>query len=253
MGENVRVIIGAESFYLKGNEIGILISHGFMGTPQSVQYVGESLAALGYTVLAPRLKGHGTTPYDLEKCTYQDWFKSLELGYQFLKQRCQKIFVIGQSMGGTLTLHLAKKYHLDGITLINTALSLPSLDYLAGETVTRFIEEGKPDIKANDVHEITYSHAPVQSIQQLQQLMKKTPEIFSSITSPVLGIRSAVDHVVPPENTNYILENVQSAYKKLVILQNSYHVASMDHDKEQIVEEAHQFIQEQLKGRLQAI
>ncbi len=108
--ERFQVIKRAESFYFKGNEMGILISYEFMGTPQSVRFLGESLARYGYTVLGIRLKGHGTHYRDLEKCTHEDWFESLERGFEELKQRCTSIFVIGQSMGGTLILKLAHKF-----------------------------------------------------------------------------------------------------------------------------------------------
>src|SRR5689334_5026232 len=119
MEENFPVINGAEAFYCKGGKVGILLSHGFMGTPQSVLYLGEALAQYGYSVSAPRLKGHGTDYRDLEKCHHEDWFESLERGYQQLKQQCTSVFVVGQSMGGTLALWLAHRYsHIKGIILM---------------------------------------------------------------------------------------------------------------------------------------
>src|SRR5690554_4668640 len=146
---NYPVIEGAESFYIKGGEIGVLICHGFMGTPQSVRYLGERFAELGYTVLAVRSKGHGTDYRDLEKCTSEDWFNSLENGYKVLKEECSKVFVIGQSMGGALTLKLAYKYpNIDGIMLINAALSVPAYEFVRKlDHPPRYINEGKPDIK----------------------------------------------------------------------------------------------------------
>lgn len=72
MTKKYPVISGAEEFYFKGDKTGILISHGFMGTPQSVKYIGEQLANYGYSVLAPRLEGHGTHQFDLEQTTYRD-------------------------------------------------------------------------------------------------------------------------------------------------------------------------------------
>ena len=99
MEERFPVVKGAESLYFKGSEIGILISHGFIGSPQSVRFLGESLAQYGYSVLGPRLKGHGTHYNDLEKCSQEEWFESLERGYEVLKQQCTSIFVMGQSMG----------------------------------------------------------------------------------------------------------------------------------------------------------
>lgn len=247
MAERFPVIKGAEPFYFKGNEIGVLISHGFMGTPQSVRFLGEALAQLGYSVFGPRLKGHGTHHYDLEKCAHGEWFESLENAYLELKKRCTIIFVIGQSMGGTLTLRLANKYRdIKAIMLINTALTIPTLDYLKEQTKPRFIDEDAPDIKADDVYEITYPKAPLTAIHEIQNLMENTPQLLPSITCPVLAIKSAEDHVVPPENTDYIIENIGSINKEMVILNNSYHVASMDNDKEQIVEECHHFINKQI-------
>ena len=221
MKEKYPVIPGAESFYIKGNDIGILISHGFNGTPQSVRYIGEELAKYGYTVMAPRLKGHGTHVYDMEKSTYKDWLESLEKGYFELKKRCKSIFVIGQSMGGTLSLWLAKKYKdIKGIITINPALSLPAFENLKGKSYPQFIEEGEPDIKAETVSEITYDRVPIRSIHELQKLMELTPSILSEIKCPILGMKSISDHVVPHKNTDFILNTIGSKQKELVILKN---------------------------------
>ena len=246
MNERFQVLEGAEPFYFKGGDIGVLISHGFMGTPQSMRFLGEEFARYGYTVLGPRLKGHGTHYRDLENCTHEDWFESLENGYHELKKHCTSIFVIGQSMGGTLTLKLAHKYSdINGIILINPALSVPIYDSLKGVNEPRFMVEGKPDIRMKDVHEITYDYVPLTAIHELQNVMETIPAILPSIESPVLGVHSAIDHVVPPESTDYIIEKIGSDQKEKIVLQNSYHVASLDHDQEKIVKSTHRFIQHQ--------
>ena len=247
MEEQFPIIKGAEKFYFKGNKIGILISHGFIGTPQSVHYLGERLAHYGYSVLAQRLKGHGTNHYDLETCTHEEWFDSLEKGYQELNQHCTSIFVLGQSMGGTLALWLAHKYRdIKGIILINAALTIPAYEHLKGKTIPRFIDEGEPDINAEDSYEITYQKVPIKAIHQLQKLMDITPAILPDIHSPVLGFVSVEDHVVPAENTDYIIDHIGSRLRERIVLLNSYHVASLDYDKEQIVKECHRFVQQQV-------
>jgi carboxylesterase len=247
MQELYAVIPGAESFYIKGNNIGILISHGFNGTPQSVRYIGEELAKYGFTVLAPRLKGHGTHVYDMENSIHEEWFESLERGYFELKKHCESIFVIGQSMGGTLSLWLAKKYKdINGIITINPALSLPAYENLKGKSYPKFVEEGEPDIKAKNVSEITYEKVPIKSIHELQKLMELTPSILSEINCSILGIKSINDHVVPHKNTDFVLNTICSTKKELVILHNSFHVASMDHDKDLIIKYSNLFIKKQL-------
>lgn len=247
MEKRYSVINGAESFFYKGNQVGILLSHGFVGTPQSVHFIGEKLSEFGYTVMAPRLPGHGTHYLELELYTYHDWFRELEKAYLFLKKQCSVVFVVGQSMGGALALRLAHKYpEIKGIVTINAALSLPAFDYLKGKSGPRFIAEGTPDIKAKGVTEIAYDQTPLHAIHQLQALMASTPYFVPKIKTPILCVKSAVDHVVPPENTDFIYHHIQSAEKKLLVLPNSYHVASMDHDKEFLVGKLHNFVQTQL-------
>lgn len=248
MKEQYPVIPGAESFFMKGNEIGILISHGFAGTPQSVRAIGEGFAQLGFTVLAPRLKGHGTHYNDLEDCTKEDWFRSLEEGYDELQAYCSTIFVLGQSMGGTLALQLAKKYEeIAGLILINSALTIPSFDIYRNQTAPRFIAEEKPDIKAENVYEITYDDTPLKAIHQLQQLMEETVTVLTDIKQPIIAMKSMVDHVVPPTNTEYIVNKVRSNTKQLITLENSYHVASMDNDQENIIHYSRKFLEQHSK------
>ncbi|MFK2826042.1 alpha/beta fold hydrolase [Bacillus sp. B190/17] len=243
MNEQYAVIPGAESFYFERGEVGILLSHGFIGTPQSVRFVGEKLAEQGFTVLAPRLKGHGTHYFDMEACTHEDWYESLKQGYLQLKKRGKKVFVMGQSMGGTLALKLAAEYKdIEGIITINAALTLPAFEYLKHSPAPRFIKEGKPDIKAEGVYEITYEKAPVRAIRELQKLMAETPAVIGQIQAPALCIKSFTDHVVPPENTAFIYRSLTSKNKRIVTLPNSYHVASMDHDKEFLVQQTARFI-----------
>jgi carboxylesterase len=245
MAEKYPVLPGAESFFFKGNDIGILISHGFVGTPQSVRYLGEYLASKGFTVYGVRLRGHGTHYEDMERCSYQDWIQSLDDGFSFLQQHCRDIFIIGQSMGGTLTLNLSQKHkNIKGIILINAAInSIPPMErYKNNKQSPRFVPEGDPDIKAKNVHEITYPKAPIRSIHQLFELMAETRDKLSSISCPVLALRSEDDHVVPPESTSFILSAIQSEIKEVVPLYNSYHVASMDNDKEIIAQHCSEFI-----------
>lgn len=251
MMEKYPVIQGAEAFFYKGNEMGILISHGFVGTPQSVRFIGDSLAEYGYTVFAPRLPGHGTHYHDLESVTYEDWFAELEKGYIFLAEQCKAVFVIGQSMGGTLTLRLAHKYpQIKGIATVNAALTIPGFENLKTGNHPKYIPEGEPDIKAKGVNEITYHQTPLHAVRQLQALMEDTPPICSQITTPILCVKSAIDHVVPPANSDWIYNSVKSTAKELVTLPNSYHVASMDNDKQMIVERFQRFVQQQLMEKL---
>ncbi|SEH68246.1 carboxylesterase [Halobacillus karajensis] len=123
-----KVLNGAEEIRFEGNKVGILISHGFTGTTQSIKPLAEAYARGGYTVYCPRLKGHGTTPEDMETTSYQDWIASVESAYEWLLERCKKVFVVGLSMGGTLALYMASQYkRIAGVIPINAAIDIPAL------------------------------------------------------------------------------------------------------------------------------
>lgn len=237
------VIHGANSFYYQGGDIGILLIHGFIGTPQSVEYIGEKLANRGNTVYAPRLKGHGTKSTDLEVYNEDDWFNDVDTAYQKLKETCKQVYCLGQSMGGALALLLAKKYQdLDGLILINTALSLPDYEHLKYYEADHYIAEGKPDIKNPQIHEITYHHIPVKAVHALQRIMKDAEKSLQQIHCPILCFKSIHDHVVPPENTDRLFIEIQTDHKWLRVLYNSFHVASMDYDAAKIVEDTAEFL-----------
>ena len=245
--EHYPVISQAESFFLKGTSTGILLCHGFLGTPQSVKELGEAIAAHGYTVSCPRLPGHGTHFKDLEQFVCGDWFAQIEEAYNELKQTCSSVIVIGQSMGGTLSLDLVSRHpDIQGIILINPAIDIPAFETYRNQPSTAYVTEGRPDIKKEDALEITYEQTPVKAYHQLLHYMNAVDAKLADVRCPVVCFQSLEDHVVPPGNTDYILSKVQSENKRRYELHNSYHIASMDHELDFIVEKAIQFVEEAL-------
>ncbi|MCP8969505.1 alpha/beta hydrolase [Ectobacillus ponti] len=246
--ERYSVLPGAEPFYFKGNEIGVLVSHGFTGTTQSMRFIGERLAEAGFTVYGPRLKGHGTHYEDMEASTYAEWVASVEEGYEKLKQECKRVFVLGLSMGGTLTLYLASKYpDISGIVPVNAAIEITAMEPLEGASEPRYLDAIGSDIKQAGVVELAYEKTPVKSVGEILQLMRLTKERLPLIQCPALIMVSTEDHVVPPDNSRLILESISSAEKEILQLENSYHVATLDQDKELIAERAISFIQAHCK------
>ncbi len=244
-----QILPGAEPFFFEGNEVGCLVSHGFTGTTQSMRPLGEYLAHEGdFTVSGPRLAGHGTAPEDMAQTTAEDWIRSLEDALATLRQRCSAIFVTGLSMGGTLTLYLAARYPdlVRGALPINAAIFLDNPD-LAGLAFAPdapvAISGVDSDIKQPDATELAYPVVPVPAIRQIYALMAVARELLPRVTCPTLVFQSREDHAVPPENGPYIVERVGATDKRLVWLEQSYHVATLDHDKELIAREAVRFIQ----------
>ncbi len=126
----VEVLKDAEPFQYEGNDIGVLVVHGFTGSTQSMRYLGESLhRRFGFSVVGPRLPGHGTSPDDMETTGYLDWLGGAEEALRTLAARKRKVFVTGLSVGGTLTLNLAARFGdlVHGVAPIAAAAgSIPS-------------------------------------------------------------------------------------------------------------------------------
>ena len=243
-----KVMAGAEPFFFEGNEVGCLVSHGFTGSPQSMRFLGEYLANEGgLTVVGPRLKGHGTSVGDMARSSAENWIRNLEAGLRTLQERCSKIFMTGLSMGGTLTLYMAAMYPdvICGAVPINGAVFVDNPD-LAGlafmEAAPATVPGVGGDIKKPGVTELAYADVPVPAIRQLYALMSVTRELLPRVKCPTLVIQSRDDHVVVPDNGPFIIDNAGAEDKQLLWLENSYHVATLDHDKELIARETLQFI-----------
>ena len=247
MAEKYPILQGAEPFYAEGNNVGILVSHGFTGSPQSMRSLYEAYAAEGYTVCGPLLKGHGTHYEDMENTTYEDWVHSIEEAYQWLQARCDTIFVTGLSMGGTLTLYMAANYpEVQGIILINAAVVLPGMEATRHITDRQFLDGIGSDIKKHGVTELAYAKTPVRSINELLNLTENVRKQLYKITCPTLIFVSDEDHVVPPYNSQIIADGIQTIEKEICRLENSYHVATLDHDRDVISNKTIAFIKSHL-------
>ncbi|OKO90172.1 alpha/beta fold hydrolase [Geobacillus proteiniphilus] len=244
MSEQYPVLPGAEPFYAENGPVGVLLSHGFTGTPHSMRPLAEAYAKAGYTVCLPRLKGHGTHYEDMERTTFHDWIASVEEGYEWLKKRCGAIFATGLSMGGTLTLHLAE-HHPDirGIVLVNAAIDIPAIraGLAGGGELPRYLDSIGSDLKNPDVKELAYEKTPTASLLQLARLMEQTKAKLDRIVCPALIFVSDEDHVVPPGNADIIFQGISSTEKEIVRLRNSYHVATLDYDQPMIIERSLEF------------
>ncbi len=244
------ILSGAEPFSLDGNAIGVLVSHGYTGSPQSMVDLARSLARDGgYTVRVPRLPGHGTTPQDMAGTGARDWVNGVQEALSELRERCRSVFVAGLSMGGTLALYLAGMYPdaVSGVMPINAPVSFPGPDLallaLAPEG-PEFVPGIGSDICDPSATELAYSEVPVATIHQLYALVAVTADLLPRVSAPVLAFQSDQDHVVSPDNGPLILERVGSADKRLIKLARSYHVATLDFDKDLIAQECLGFIRE---------
>ena len=244
----MAILTGAEPFRHDGSDIGVLLCHGFTGTPQSLRPWGEYLAERGYTVHVPLLPGHGTTWQDMNSTRWQDWYACVDRAFRELHETCERVVVGGLSMGGALSLQLAQEHgpRISGLVLVNPAVKfedprtrlLPVLKHLMGS-----LEAIGNDVKKEDVTELAYTRTPLKAAHsQLvawQSVIRDLPEV----TQPVLLLRSTQDHVVPASSSALILSRISSRDVTEILLEDSYHVATIDNDAPRIFDESAKFVE----------
>jgi carboxylesterase len=227
------VLAGAEPFASDGGPVGILVLHGFTGSPITVRAWAEHLAAAGFTVRAPLLPGHGTVWQDMRRTGWDDWYGEAERAFRELSARCAQVFVAGISMGGCLALRLAETQgsKISGVVVVNPSLA-PDTKLFPLVPVLKHIVPSLPglagDIKKPGVDERGYPRFPVKAVATLGRGWKATTAALANVTQPLVVYRSAVDHVVGPAS----MKRLTSALPNVDVrpLPDSYHVATLDND-----------------------
>ncbi len=228
-------------------DVGVLVLHGFTGSPAGVQPLADALASAGFTVELPVLPGHGTHWKVLAKTTWHDWAGAAAEARERLRVRTVTQVAAGMSGGGTLALHLAETAgdDLAGLVLVNPSLfdRDPRLKALP---VLRWIVRSVPgpgnDIAKPGADERAYTRMPLRALHSLTQLWRLVEANLSAVRTPVLLFTSRQDHVVAPENSAAVLAGVSSPDIEQVWLENSYHVATLDYDAGEIIERTIAFV-----------
>lgn len=232
----------AKEFYYKGNNTGILLIHGFTGTPSELRLLGEYLRDRGYTVKGILLKGHGTTLEDMRKCSYRDWMRGAVEGYKSLKQECDEVFAVGLSMGGLLSLYLARNYDIRGAVTLSAPIRIhgraAALDYIERNFRTYILRN---PVK-KDINIIGYDRSPLVSVHNLLKLIRHIRSDLGFIEKPVLIMQSYGDRTVSPLSANIIYNNIGSKDKSIIYLHSSGHIITCDSEKEQVFREVEGFI-----------
>jgi carboxylesterase len=179
--------------------------------------------------------------------TAKDWIKSLIEALKKLRKTCSHIFVTGLSMGGTLSLYMAAMYSdiIEGVITINAAVQLetPALAALAFDSEAPATVPGiGSDIKDPDSKELAYEEVPVASIKEGYVLSSVTRDLLPNIKCPAFVITSRVDHVVSTSNGRIIPKLLMADRIESLWLNNSYHVATLDNDKDLICDRVCAFI-----------
>jgi esterase/lipase len=250
------VLPGAEPFAFPGGDgpdgrTGVLLVHGFTGTPMSMRPWGEHLAAEGFAVRCPLLPGHGTRWQDCNLSTEHDWTEAVGAAFDELAKDVDRVVVAGLSMGGTLATRLAEVRPADvaALILVNPSLMTLRLDAKLLPLLAKITPSWAPigsDIKKPGVVELAYPKLPTRAMLGLRRLWTATRADLARVTAPVLLFRSREDHVVEPASSAALLAGVSTTDTTEVVLEDSFHVATLDNDAPKIFAESVAWIRQRV-------
>jgi carboxylesterase len=243
------VMPGAEAFAHDGGTTGVLLCHGFTGSPQSLRPWADYLAAAGLSVSLPRLPGHGTTWQEMARTRWEDWYAEVDRAFDLLQARCEQMFVMGLSMGGCLALRLAELRGdaVRGLVLVNPSITADTKLFLLAPVLKLVVPSLKgiaSDIKNDQAAEAGYDRVPVKAAATLPGLWRITQQHLSELKQPILAYRSITDHVVGPASMKLLQQSVPASQLEVRELADSYHVATLDNDAEVIFSGSLEFIRQ---------
>jgi len=230
-----------------GRAIGVLLVHGFTGSPASMRPWGEHLAEQGYAVEVPLLPGHGTRWQDLNDVAWTDWVETASAALDRLLASCEAVVVAGLSMGGSVVLRLAEERPGDvaGVVLVNPFVSSTRKELVALPVLQRVVPSLKGvvnDIKKPGQDEHGYPRLPIRGLYQVTRLWQVLVPELPKVTQPLLYFQSAEDHVIDQSSADTVLTAVSSRDTERRVLTNSYHVATLDHDADDIFARSAEFV-----------
>ena len=236
----MAVTPGAEPFRHSGGPVGVLLCHGFTGSPQSLRPWAEFLAEAGLSVSLPRLPGHGTTWQEMNRTRWGDWYAEV-------------IFVAGLSMGACLALRLAEQRGpaVRGLVLVNPSVTADTKLFLLAPVLKLVVSSLKAvgdDIKKPGVTEGAYDRTPTKAAASLPGLWKATQAQLGQVSAPVLVFKSTEDHIVGPASLEVLRRSLPAGQLTVQDCPDSFHVATLDNDAEAIFTGSLEFIREHSKG-----
>ena len=239
-----------EPYLLQAGSIGVLLIHGFTASPTELRPVGTYLHERGFTVLGARLAGHGTHLNDLRATAWSDWVVSAHSALEQLTTLCERVYVLGLSMGGVIAAHLAADHpsSVAGIVLLAPAFRVQSrFLWLAPllHPLMPDLPKGSHSIKYFTKHGLfTYEAMPVCALAQLEKLIRSTRPRLRSVKQPACIFMGMKEHTVWPHSAFNLWQTLPSEHKRLYFLPSSGHILSVEPDVPYMLQALESFIED---------
>lgn len=222
----VAAAVAPRPFFLKARSptgAGVILVHELLASPAEIRGFGERLADLGFHTLGVRLKGHGTSPYDLKDRRWEDWLDSLQRGYDILKPLVSRIYIVGAGTGGLLALRLASEEpeQLAGVAAISPPFKFSAsgpmapllrstnilVRWMSRRTRHPFVD------RSPEYPQYAYREVPLRTLYELRRLIQELGERLPDVRCPVLLAQADRDPILAPESARMIHEALGSRNK----------------------------------------
>lgn len=219
----------------KSKELGVVLAHGFLASPAEVRPFGEKLKALGYPVIGIRLKGHGTSPWDLRERSWQDWLESVRRGYAIMSAFSRRICLVGFSTGGALSLRLAADHpeRLVGVAAVSVPMRFRDRSMIfvplvhGANQLVRWVtsSEGIMPFRPRDSEHphINYRNVPIRGLYEIERVVDELEERLPDIQCPVTLIQGTDDPVVEPKSAELVHKKLGMSQKNLIMVSSTRH------------------------------
>ena len=229
--------------------IGVLLVHGLNGSRNDFAEMETLLRSRGMLVVNTLLPGHGAQVRDLLAMGWEDWARAVREELQALKQQCDVVFLVGHSLGGALSLHVAAHEEIAGIVSICAPLHMyPWLKAAVGiaKYITPLLPTVREDVRDPEARlrysRDVYRWTPMRPVESMLNYLPILRAELPRVTAPALIMVSKHDHVVPARDGREIYHLIGSREKHFVTFHHSYHVIMKDHDREEVFAKTEAFV-----------
>ncbi len=233
------------SFTFKGKKTGCVLIHGFTGTPWTLEELGAFLVQRNILVSIPLLPGHGTKPSDLIGISWKEWVEVCRLEVEKMQRRCDEVFLIGLSMGGTIALLLATEIVCNGVITLSAPVTLSSFVVKLLPFLHFFIRywKKKPfSFPSSPPSQIGYDRYPLEAVLEFIKLLDHVRNLLVDVNCPALVIHAKNDREINSLNAELIYNSISSTDKHKILLGSSDHIITKGVDKEMVEKEVFKFI-----------
>jgi carboxylesterase len=251
-------VVDKSEFFFPGEGVSALLVHGLSGTPYEMRWLGEQLAAAGIRVRGVRLNGHAGSPEDLGASTYDNWYESIVQGFEDLRRYGDPAVVVGLSAGAVLAARLAadQREAIAGVAMLAPAFFLPWTTTVTICAVRKLSSLANHlyvhNASGSDIHDAaarrihpTMRLLPLSAPINLLDLSKIVRRRLDRVTQPALVIYSRQDHTCPMRrNQSCLTKRLGSVQRREVVLEDSYHIITVDNEKQQVAAEVRTFVEQ---------